>query len=145
MHSIFDQIVSMMLNAGADPNLDCGDRSGCSALHTALKYGHTDILRILLEGPKERTGVVIDVESRDSTGFTPLMIAAIAGNLQQLDVLLEIGNAAIDLEEMKKFDLSDEVKAKIETARMARQSLPVSEVWIGQRKDDSRIGIPANK
>ena len=68
------------------------------------------MLKLLLEGPKERTGVIADVESRDTRGFTPLTIAAISGNLQQIDVLLEVGKAAIDLEALSKFDLKDEVK-----------------------------------
>ena len=96
-----------MLDNGADPNLDAGDRSGCTALHTALKYGNVDILKLLLIGPKERTGVMIDVESRDARGFTPLMIAAISGNIEQVEILLNLGNASIDLEALSKYDLKD--------------------------------------
>lgn len=66
----------------AHPNLQ--NNSGITALMVAAKAGHTEVVRVLLEGGA-------DPNIQDTTGVTTLMAAAQAGRTEVARVLLEGG------------------------------------------------------
>ena len=66
----------------AHPNLQ--NNSGITALMVAAKAGHTEVVRVLLEGGA-------DPNIQDTTGVTALMAAAQAGHTEVVRVLLEGG------------------------------------------------------
>ena len=75
------QIVQLLLDQGAD--FTRKDASGCSALCWALRNGHDKVAHLLAQRNT--------ANSPDKLGVTPLMLAAIAGNLRILEQLLADG------------------------------------------------------
>jgi len=56
-----------------------------SLLHVAVRAGHEDILRLLLQ----RDG--IDIDSRDTLGVTALQLAVCSGQMELVEILLDHG------------------------------------------------------
>ncbi|MGH9429838.1 MAG: ankyrin repeat domain-containing protein, partial [Terriglobia bacterium] len=72
--------VSALLAAGANPN--AADKSnGVTVLMVAATYGHTDIVRVLLE-----KGAKVDAQNRE--GATALMLASMQGHVETVRALL---------------------------------------------------------
>lgn len=66
-------------------NISITDKEGYMAIHWAASLGHSEVLRILLEGKA-------DIEARTRcTDRTPLFLAAQAGHLTTAQMLLEAG------------------------------------------------------
>jgi ankyrin repeat protein len=86
--------VARLLAAGADPNASVAERepSGqvvqVTVLGEAALYGRLEVARLLLDAGA-------DLDRADGDGFTPLMTAAGAGQVQALQLLLARG-AAVD-------------------------------------------------
>ena len=59
-----------------------GNTEKCTPLHTAAKFGHVDICRILLENADDKN-------PPDINGVTPLHVAAKEGHLEVCKILLE--------------------------------------------------------
>ena len=77
------QAVKCFLGKGASPSLE--DNRGWNSLHFASLSDNTDIIELLLltHGP--------DIDSTTANGLTPLMIAALYGELQAVKCLLGKG------------------------------------------------------
>ncbi|KCV69205.1 hypothetical protein H696_04616 [Fonticula alba] len=60
------------------------DPNGISLVHAAADYGHVDILRLLISRG-------LPVNEVDSSGFTPLELAAMEGHYNATVFLLESG------------------------------------------------------
>jgi len=76
-------VVEFLSENGADVNAQ--DKSGQSALTYAVKRSFRETTKFLLE-----EGANVNVQSRKN-GVTPLMIAAVAGDLQMIQLLLDHG------------------------------------------------------
>ena len=72
----------LLIQNCADPFLK--DNDGFSLLHKATQGGNTSIINKLLS-------LVLDVNSRSSTGVTPLMTAALGGKKGAFEMLLQRG------------------------------------------------------
>lgn len=77
------EMVALLLKYGADPNV--ADQYGCTPLMDAARYGHVEVLRILLAG-----GADIDQRSTMSNR-TALTMALDAGHQQTAALLREAG------------------------------------------------------
>ncbi|KAJ9598673.1 hypothetical protein L9F63_010646 [Diploptera punctata] len=73
------EAVKTLLDMGADPN---------SALNSAARGNHSDIVEMLLQSP------YIDVNNKDSQGHTPLHRALINGNVAMVNKLIGPGTRA---------------------------------------------------
>jgi len=80
----YNEIVSILLDAGADSNLV--NKEGLTALHFAVDNGFTDTVKLLLEKSK-----AIDVNSQDRLGNTALIKAVEACNKDVVKLLLDAG------------------------------------------------------
>ena len=82
------EIITILLENGADPNLQCCPGFGGGPLHAAFEEGSVEAVEALLDGGA-------DVDIRDEFGETPLMSAIIKGPSTSLaktiDVLLDGG------------------------------------------------------
>lgn len=70
--------------------LDIEDDYGRGPLHIAVEFGHTEVVRILIESGADteaRTGRALHTYF----GWTPLMSAAYWGNLEAVDLLVKAG------------------------------------------------------
>ena len=81
--------VKLLLDNGADPNVEGGPNSDCSlectsALIEAAKKGHTDMVTLLLDKGA-------DINVKDSTSSTALMQAALQGHTKVVELLLTNG------------------------------------------------------
>ncbi len=74
-------IVEVLLEAGADPNIEIGGEE--QPLHAAVAHGHPGIVKLLL-------GHGAKVDARDSRGRTPLMLA-LSGRGDIADLLRQAG------------------------------------------------------
>jgi ankyrin repeat protein len=70
--------VSILLRAGADVNAIVED--GCTALHYAAGFNHTEIVQLLLEH-----GAFTDV--RNDFGRTPIEDAELSGNAEAVEMI----------------------------------------------------------
>ena len=73
------EVVECLLRKGADPLLK--DNLGRNVLLIASQYGSIAVIEQLLS--------VVDINSRDDEGNTPLMVAAACANVQAVNYLLE--------------------------------------------------------
>lgn len=76
-------IFSMCLDYGADIQRTRG-YSGASILHLAVYGKNLDIVKVLVDNG-------IDLEARDNHYFTPLLVAAIEGNVEMVEYLFSAG------------------------------------------------------
>ncbi|KAJ6016529.1 hypothetical protein N7540_011120 [Penicillium herquei] len=88
------RVMRMLLDANADVNTI--DAKQWTALAWAVEKRHTAIVELLLNTPG------IQVDSRDATGRTPLIMAASLGEISVSNRLLE-SNAAINAEDEEKW------------------------------------------
>ena len=75
-------IIHLLVAAGANPNT--ADFAGLRAIHWAVKCGHHECLRKLIEEE-------VDVEVIDASGRTPLSKAVSMGDQEAMHILLESG------------------------------------------------------
>ena len=66
---------------------------GLTPLMVAIRRGHTDIVKLLLEHPE------IKVNLRDNNGKTALMHAAISGSYEMVSLLLEREDVEVDIQD----------------------------------------------
>ncbi|KAK1762004.1 ankyrin-3 [Phialemonium atrogriseum] len=84
------EIAKLLLDKGADVNFSVA-RSGKKPIHAAAHKGNIDVARLLIARK-------CDVDSKESDGWTALMIASQEGHLPFLNLLVESG-AKVDAEE----------------------------------------------
>ncbi|KAK7948693.1 uncharacterized protein PG986_009579 [Apiospora aurea] len=85
--SNFTNIVKMLVEAGVDINWQ--DETGETAMHIAARFGHVDIVKILLDGTDQQR---VNLElAEKSFAWTPLHIAAVDGHLPVAQLLVEAG------------------------------------------------------
>lgn len=75
--------VQTLVKRGFDPN--SRDPAGQTGLHVALRDQSPRVVKALLESP------ALDVNAHNASGESPLMMAALRGNLDMARVLLERG------------------------------------------------------
>lgn len=85
--------VNVLLSAGVDANHMGID--GLSALHLAVKKNSPVIVRLLVENDS------VDCNVADPHGCTPLLVAAMEGFVQVLDVLLHCGAVNVFAHELQ--------------------------------------------
>ena len=97
LHAAIDsknpQVVKTLLKAGADPKIVAGD-SGFPPLQWACAVGNEDVIRILLEVPD----IDINAAQEKDKSENPLAIAAVAGNIKAVELLLS-KEAKMDIED----------------------------------------------
>ena len=76
-------LAKILISHGADLEAPSEDR-GARAIHLAANFGDLEMLNLLLDGGA-------DIEAKDQTGQTPLLIAAATNNLKVVKVLLDRG------------------------------------------------------
>ncbi len=76
-------VVNMMLEIG-DVSVDVRDAGERNALHYAIKFGQTGMVRLLLKHG-------CDSRARDERNMFPLMIAALENNVEAAQMLLDSG------------------------------------------------------
>jgi thioredoxin-related protein len=111
--------VKALLAAGADP--DNTNRMGESSLHLAVR-GDSDILKSLISAGA-------NTNARDAGGVTPLMLAAAAGGLDNIDLLRAAG-ARLDMKDYQGSSVKDwalrgghsELAEKLESALSGAQT-----------------------
>jgi hypothetical protein len=81
--------VLQLVQLGAPLKLEDNSHRGCSALHWACEHGHEHVARALLDGKCEGRGA--EVDARDKTGWTPLMMASQKGHEGVVRLLLARG------------------------------------------------------
>lgn len=82
-----EQTASLLLQAGADPNLAMAEGSTCVSLVAGM--GRPRLLRLVLGSSKLAPSAVSAAEAEQ--GFTPLMLAARRGNAECVQLLLDAG------------------------------------------------------
>ena len=83
----FIEVVRILVQAGVDINHQ--DDQGETALHVAARFGHDECARIILAGSHTHK---CKTELPEKTyGWTPLLIAAVDGNLGVIELLIEAG------------------------------------------------------
>lgn len=97
------QQVQQWLMRGCDPT--ARDGSGWCALHYAAEFGHNDVIDVLISGGSSSQDsdesealtleplslFSIDLNARDTSGWTPLICAAANGHTITVERLLELG------------------------------------------------------
>ena len=74
--------MKLLLNLGADPNLDVG--YGATTIHLASRQGHVVVVKSLIQAGGE-------VNSQDERGWTPLHEASESGHLEVVKSLIQAG------------------------------------------------------
>ncbi|XP_019619647.1 PREDICTED: malignant fibrous histiocytoma-amplified sequence 1 homolog [Branchiostoma belcheri] len=77
------QVIDLLINAGAE--VDSQDEVGCSPLHRAVWYNKFDVVQALL------SKYAADKDKKNLEGYTPVHLAAKAGHLEILKILLKTG------------------------------------------------------
>ena len=89
-----DGTVKVLLNAGANPNLN--DLQWQTPVHYAARNGHSGVFALLLENP----GNFGSRDRFDRGGNTPLHVAALMGHVEEVDILL--GHSAVHIDTTNK-------------------------------------------
>jgi serine/threonine-protein phosphatase 6 regulatory ankyrin repeat subunit A len=97
------EMVKLLLDAGADPELghaypDLGHShmTKCTALVLAVKGRHgAAVVEMLIASGA-------NVEARDEKGMTPLLLAAVDGDVEVIQALVEKGGAELEVEDKKR-------------------------------------------
>lgn len=85
------EIVSMLMQKGADPLAGRIYYSkNFSPLYVAVEKGHIPVVTLLLEDPRVRANINVPLADTE-TYFTPLIIAALQGQKEIVDLLKEKG------------------------------------------------------
>ena len=84
-----DKIVKLLLESGADCTLTLGREDSRGCLHMAVSSKNPETVRLLLEQKDENGNRLLDINAKNSGGWTPLMIAAKEGNLEILNLLID--------------------------------------------------------
>lgn len=85
------EIVSMLMLKGADPLAGrIYDSKNFSPLYVAVEKGHIPVVRLLLEDPRVRANINLPLADTE-TYFTPLIIAALEGEFEIVNLLKENG------------------------------------------------------
>ncbi|KAI8482878.1 hypothetical protein Bbelb_394130 [Branchiostoma belcheri] len=95
------QVIDLLINAGAE--VDSQDEVGCSPLHRAVWYNKFDVVQALL------SKYAADKDKKNLEGYTPLHLAAKAGHLEILKILLKTG---VDLDVVDKVGMTAADHAK---------------------------------
>jgi ankyrin repeat protein len=90
------EIVKLLLDAGADPELGRDDATKGTALVLAVKGGHGAAMVEML------IAAGADMEARDKNGMTPLLLAAVDGDVEVIQALVEKGGADLEAEDKKR-------------------------------------------
>src|SRR5581483_4993278 len=85
------EIVRVLLDAGADPNLDSGGETEGTPLCAAAAWGHTDIVRLLLQSGADPNRV----ECANTHPTRALNWATRNGHGECVDLLLAAGGAVL--------------------------------------------------
>ncbi|KID66164.1 ankyrin 2,3/unc44, partial [Metarhizium brunneum ARSEF 3297] len=72
-----------------DSNLLIKNLQGRSALHHAAASGEPDVVQELLRASSDANDIRIYTNAKDKSGSTPLHLAAVAGNVEVMDILLD--------------------------------------------------------
>lgn len=72
-----------------DSNLLIKNLQGRSALHHAAASGEPDVVQELLRASSDANDIRIYTNAKDESGSTPLHLAAVAGNVEVMDILLD--------------------------------------------------------
>lgn len=72
-----------------DSNLLIKNLKGRSALHHAAASGEPDVVQELLRASSDANDIRIYTNAKDESGSTPLHLAAVAGNVEVMDILLD--------------------------------------------------------
>ncbi|KAK9444770.1 ankyrin 2,3/unc44 [Metarhizium brunneum] len=72
-----------------DSNLLIKNLKGRSALHHAAASGEPDVVQELLRASSDANDIRIYANAKDESGSTPLHLAAVAGNVQVMKILLD--------------------------------------------------------
>ncbi|KAF5128534.1 Ankyrin-3 [Metarhizium anisopliae] len=72
-----------------DSNLLIKNLEGRSALHHAAASGEPDVVQELLRASSDANDIRIYANAKDESGSTPLHLAAVAGNVQVMKILLD--------------------------------------------------------
>jgi ankyrin repeat protein len=80
-----DEILRLWRENGATLDVEYKDFNGRTPLHWTATYGHRKACRALVSTCRA------NVDSRSSSGLTPLILAAFSNRLQCVEVLLELG------------------------------------------------------
>ena len=79
----YAELVELLLERGANPAIK--NLAGLYPLHTASKKGKDSLLVLLQHEPR------IEIDTPDAEGLTPLLIAALHGNVLAAEALIEAG------------------------------------------------------
>ena len=80
------EIVKLMLEHGAEKDINARAQFGYTPLHAGARSGSLDVVRLLLEHGAER-----DINARTAGGWTPLHGGAESGSAEVVALLLEKG------------------------------------------------------
>ncbi|CAG9769543.1 unnamed protein product [Ceutorhynchus assimilis] len=87
--------LQLLLNAGADPNVQCGPRGEYkSPLHVCAEYGHYNNIQTLLQHNA-------NIQIKDGSGLTPLNVAEKCGQAKCVEQIKE----AADAKEKARLDI----------------------------------------
>lgn len=89
-------IVELLVDRGA--KLDITDNDNRSVLYIAIKYGYSDMLRLLLDLNKTSIGISI-VDIQDVNGNTPLHYAIGSKNIDMCRMLIEHGESNVNVKD----------------------------------------------
>ncbi|XP_061184217.1 nuclear factor NF-kappa-B p100 subunit-like [Saccostrea echinata] len=90
----FDQAVSVLLMAGANPSLV--NKQGDSSIHLAIKHNTINSLALMLIKSQHKT----DINARNFEGLAPLHLAVIRNQIEMVKVLIRCG-ADINIQDGK--------------------------------------------
>ncbi|XP_062612537.1 protein phosphatase 1 regulatory subunit 12A-like [Saccostrea cucullata] len=90
----FDQAVSVLLMAGANPSLV--NKQGDSSIHLAIKHNTINSLAMMLIKSQHKT----DINARNFEGLAPLHLAVIRNQIEMVKVLIRCG-ADINIQDGK--------------------------------------------
>ena len=110
--------VKEALDAGADVNVVGGTKEGLTALHTAVFWGHIEVVKLLLD----TKGIKVNAVNNSQT--TALMIAASGDDLEIVKLLLEKGGdkSARSADGKTAYDYASQAGRNPEIIKLVRRS-----------------------